>query len=1073
MGYIKSTFIDKLLERAHIDEVIGKYLELKRAGANFKAKSPFSDDKTASLMVSPVKNIWKDFSTGKGGNVVSFVMEKETCSYPEAIEKIAGIYNEVVEYEAVEFSEKKKEVLEKKEELRKVLKATHELYQKQLASLPEEHLAVQELKTKRQYSEDTILEWGIGFAPENFIYNKFSASGKVHLGEALGLIINQWDKYSNRVVYPIHDGNGLIIGLAGRDISGRTNTAKWINPNVDASNLLYNKSKVWYGLHKAKQQIRKRSEAFLCEGYNDVIAAHLYGLENTVASCGTAITEMQINEIKKLCTKVVFWMDPDAAGKAAVLKQIPLFMKQGFRTEVIDTDLDPDDFCRKYSDVIALSGGLNEMFKEPGTRKDGFKILLDHYIQGTDLDKSAGAKILAEIISKINDDSIVEIYRAWLAKESKVSSVTIKKWIKEFVTENVVEEVEASLDYILPVDVKVPLKELEKNIKHYGMFIANNQIYMSLPESRDGKVYFTSISNFSIEVLQHMNDEKFPRKLIRLKNIHGKEVIFDTNSENLNTPLNFYNTMSGHGNFNFKGSNNDLQILRTFLLDNMGDGRKIEVLGWQPDANIWVWNNRIINDEGLEIPLDDNGVFVFNDIHYYIASANKIYKHTSGKYKAQKQFRVMENPISFESYMAKVIRVHREHGISALLFAIASLFQDIAVDETGSFPILFFYGPGGSGKDELAYIVQSFAGIPQIPINLEAGASTLKAKIIELAQFKNGISQLSEYKRGDSKLDGTIKSIWDRVGYKKGSIESRIAMDTVDIESSVILTGNDYPNSEPLIIRLIWNEMTKNVFTQEEMIEFDELNDWTTKGVSGYAHHLLRYRKVYKANYSKGYRKWKGILQENFKNAKGRIISNLAVLATTFEIVRDMTDLSFPFDQNAMMDHFKSQLEQQTAKINSASIMIRFWDCFIASLRGTKDDRLQANYIVSVEENTLYIQWTHTMDKINRKWWTQYHELPPSPATFKDELKKSGVWLEDLKSHSFASGRMANRSSATAINMLQLSENVREDITGSIMYQLNEGTLWDTKAQETEADTEQTAPSLPFREINEDDLGFL
>ena len=123
MGYIKSTFIDRLLERAHIDEVIGKYVELKRAGANLKAKSPFSDDKTASLMVSPVKNIWKDFSSGKGGNVISFVMEKETCSYPEAIEKIAGIYNEVVEYEAVEFSEKKKEVLEKKEELRKVLKA--------------------------------------------------------------------------------------------------------------------------------------------------------------------------------------------------------------------------------------------------------------------------------------------------------------------------------------------------------------------------------------------------------------------------------------------------------------------------------------------------------------------------------------------------------------------------------------------------------------------------------------------------------------------------------------------------------------------------------------------------------------------------------------------------------------------------------------------------------------------------------------------------------------------------------------------------------------------------------------
>ena len=128
MGYIKKDFIDKLLDRAHIGEVIGKFVVLKNAGANLKARSPFSDDRTASLVVSPAKNIWKDFSTGKGGNMVNFVMEKETCSYPEAIEKIAGIYNEVVEYEKEEFSERKKQALERKEVLRKTLKATHEQY---------------------------------------------------------------------------------------------------------------------------------------------------------------------------------------------------------------------------------------------------------------------------------------------------------------------------------------------------------------------------------------------------------------------------------------------------------------------------------------------------------------------------------------------------------------------------------------------------------------------------------------------------------------------------------------------------------------------------------------------------------------------------------------------------------------------------------------------------------------------------------------------------------------------------------------------------------------------------------
>ncbi|ANB41025.1 hypothetical protein FDG69_gp53 [Flavobacterium phage 23T] len=299
MAYIKQSFIESLLERAHIDEVIGKYLDLKRSGANLKAKSPFTDDKTASLVVSPAKNIWKDFSSGKGGNMVNFIMEKEPCTYPEAIEKIASFYNEVVQYEAVEFSEKKKEQLEKKEVLRKTLIAVHELYKQEYKSIEVEHPAHQEVEIKRDYDQETIIDWGIGFAPENFLYNKLSASGKVFQGEELGLIIRQWDKYSNRVIYPIHDANGLLIGLAGRDVSAKPNAAKWINPNVDEHNILYNKSKVWFGLHKAKFSIRKKNEAFITEGYNDVIAWHRYGLENTVASCGTAITEQQINELKK------------------------------------------------------------------------------------------------------------------------------------------------------------------------------------------------------------------------------------------------------------------------------------------------------------------------------------------------------------------------------------------------------------------------------------------------------------------------------------------------------------------------------------------------------------------------------------------------------------------------------------------------------------------------------------------------------------------------------------------------------------------------------------------------------
>ena len=974
--------------------------------------------------------------------------------------------------------------------------------------------------------------------------------------------------------------------MAGRDVSGRENTAKWINPNVDAANILYVKSKVWYGMHLAKMFIRKRGEVFITEGYNDVIGWQNCGLENTIAPCGTAITSEQINQISKLTKKAVFCMDPDKAGKAAVLKQIPLFIKEGFRTEVITLDLDPDDFSRKYQDIISLSGGLENMFSAPGVRQDGFRLLINEFIKkdyyeleekllqeqnrlrefndehkielaklhseknetegdslqakaklkefelavgkkdakykdqlltsstlsanfkkiqhdiknfskspehiaqeklaeklkkdydeaynAAGISRTTGAKHLCSIIIDVEDKAHFEIYLNWIQKESEVAKRTINDWIKTLREENEdADDDDYFIEYELPKNVKQSFKELEPSIKNYGMFMTNHQIYMALPETREGKVYFSSISNFEIEILQHMNDEKYPTKLVRIKNVHSKEVIFDTLSENMNSPQVFYNTMSGHGNFNFKGNNSDLGTLRTYLFDHMGNGRKIEVLGWQPDGNFWAWNNRIITEAGLDVPLDENGVFVQDDTHYYIASANKIHRFASNKFNGQKRFKVIENPISFDVYMAKVLKVHREHAISALLFGISSLFQDIAVDENGSFPILFFYGPGGSGKDELAYIIQSFTGIPQIPINLEGGASTLKAKIIELAQFKNGISQLSEYKRGDDKVDGTIKAIWDRVGYKRGSIESRIAIDTVDIESSVILTGNDYPNKEPIIIRLIWNEMEKTVFSQKEMQEFDELNDMTEKGLSGYSHKLLAYRRLYKENFSKEYRSWKGILQEYFPEAKGRIISNLAVLATTYKIFRDNTDIVFPFDQNDMIQHFRNQIEKQTAKIQSASIMIRFWDCFIASLRGNKDERLQANYIVSVEETTLYMQWTHTMDKIERKWWIQYHELPPSRATFKDELKKSGILIEELKVHSFDKGRNANRSSAVSINLDKLSENQKQDIIGSIVFQLNEGTLWDGQTKkEPDAPTQQ-ANEIDFNPEGQDENGFL
>ena len=1064
MGYIKREFIDKILDIAIIQDVIADFVELKRSGANLKGKSPFVEEKSPSFMVSPVKQIWKDFASGKGGNLINFLMEHKGWSYPEAIEYLAQKYNESIQYEDSEMAQKKAAEISKKEEIRPVLKATLEQYQKQFQVLPDTHPAKQEVFEKRKYTQDDIIEWGIGYAPENFLYDLLKNSGRVKEGIKLGLLgegqHNVYDKYTNRIIYPIHDKNGLLIGLAGRDLSGKKEAAKWINPKVDSDNILYDKSKVWFGLHKARTEIRKRNEVFIVEGYNDVIAMHKYGCINTVAPCGTAITEQQMNELRKLCDKIVFVMDPDAAGKRSVVKHAEIFLKLGFRVEVITLDFDPDDFSRAYADVISLCGGLQVMFNHE-IRKDAFKILMEEKLQGSDIDKSKGAQSLAELIAQISDSAMVEIYAGWLQKESKIKITSIKKWIKDYQESIVVEFVSNSFtQYELPKNINIPLPELEEDIKRYGLFIANNQIWAALPEGTDGKVYFSSLSNFEIEIINHMRDEGKAKKLVRIKNVVNKEYIFDTDSENFLTLIGFRKMVSNHGDFRFKGNANDLMKLCDYLFEKMGSGSKIDVLGWQPDGKFWCWNNNALTEDGKDVEINDNGILILNDVHYYIPSANSIYKNDTTKFPSQKRFIKMHNPINFSTFLMQVYKVHREHTISAILFGFTCLFRDVVIEKLNRFPILFLCGPGGTGKDELIEIVQGLTGIPQSPINLEANISTAKGAVRSTAQFRNGISLLSEYKRGNREHDGMLKQFYDNIGYTKGNLDSHISTDYVPIESGVILTGNDFPDVEPLIQRLVWNEMSKNIFNSDELKEFDKLKDMMRDGMSGYAHEILRHRKAIIEDLDKVQRNWKQILKETFPEAKERMIANMSILASFYQILRDKQIVQFPFTQHDMIQHFREGVNNQLRRINSGSMLNKFWDVFIACLRGSMDNRITIHREVNIESNLLYLQWSRMYGIVNKQWWQMYHEAPPTKSTLLEQVETAGLVTGRESSYSFDTGRAAVRSSAIVIDMNNMNEILKDDIIMSVSFQMNEGTLFkqNTPSDDDIFGTEQKLP---------------
>lgn len=586
--------------------------------------------------------------------------------------------------------------------------------------------------------------------------------------------------------------------------------------------------------------------------------------------------------------------------------------------------------------------------------------------------------------------------------------------------------------YDLPKEVKVPFSDLDNDIINYSLFIANSKIYIL--RGKTGAQYFESISNFEIEILQHIQDEKHPMKLLKVKNVFGLERIFDIESDLFNTLGSFENSIARQGNFLFTGNPSDFKSLKAFLFDKMGNGEKIDILGYQVGYNFWIWNNKVNLLNGESIDIDDNGIFIYDKKSFYVPSANKIYINKITAYPSQKKMKLIDSEIPMSLYLQQMITVHKEFAISGILFTISSIFQDIVVNEIGNFPILFLYGPASTGKDQLAECCQSFFGNPQTVINLEGGASTLKGQIRKFAQFTNIICHLSEYKRGDLKLDGTIKAFWDRRGYEFGTLESKTSTDSVPILSSTLLTGNEYPEKEALISRLLWAEFHQTTFSLEETRNYDILKDWTKKGISHFTDELLNHRALFEENFRNEYRRCKKTLTPLIEVQQTRVIGNLSVLGATYEVFKDM--ISFPFTYNEMVAHFKKCTENQTSKLNSSSIGTKFWDCFLASMRGNKDDRIVVFRDLKLEGYNLYFQFTSCYNKIQRQWALQYKETAPNKGVIQDYIKKQSCFIKEISSVKYAKGKDARNTSGYLIDVSKLQ--IQEEIVSAIEWQICE-----------------------------------
>ena len=348
--------IDKIFSTIRVEEIIGEYVQLKRAGSNFKGLSPFHEEKSPSFVVSPSKQIWKDFSTGKGGTAISFLMEIENFTYPEALRHAAKKYGIEIEENVREYSEEEKQSQTERDLLYKIHEVANDFFQDQLWKSEEGKMIAYSYFKERELRDDIIKKFQLGYSPEKknaFTEFALEKAYSKDILEKSGLSIfpenspSGIDRFRDRVVFPIHSFSGRVLGFGARILKNNVKTAKYLNsPETE----IYHKSNVLYGLNQGKQAISRKNLCLLVEGYMDVVSLHQSGIENVVASSGTSLTTEQIKLIKRLTENVTILFDGDKAGIKASFRSIDMLLSEGMNIRVLlfpDGD-DPDSFARKH-----------------------------------------------------------------------------------------------------------------------------------------------------------------------------------------------------------------------------------------------------------------------------------------------------------------------------------------------------------------------------------------------------------------------------------------------------------------------------------------------------------------------------------------------------------------------------------------------------------------------------------------------------------------------------------------------------------------------------------------------------
>ena len=736
-------------------------------------------------------------------------------SFPEAVRELGKMYGVTIEEtDSKEQTAEQTANARKREAMLFAYEALQPFFVSQLSESSEEGRYAYSYATKR-WSQDFVNECGIGYAPRNGnLLVQFAHANNIPQDVLLDMGVLRTSErngqlysfFRERVMIPIRDRFGRIIGYTARYIGENEETAKYLN---STSSLLYSKENSIFGIHVALRAAAKENKFYLVEGAPDVLRLHLLGVNNTIASLGSAWTEKQFSQIKRFSQNLCFLPDADppkpeelyGTGISAVIKNALMALDMGFNITVKEIPLgkgntknDPDSFCR--SKAI-----LEDLEEEDFIIWYAKKLSVEN---GSQEQKSQMVMTISTLVAKIEDDVKQSMFIDMLVKTLPGRSLwkNAIRTAKKRLTEQKLKESNLSLDMI----------------EQYG-FQEQNHCYFSVGE--DGKR--RQWSNFTMKPLFHIKDNTMALRLYLLTNVNGVEVTVEMKQEELVSLTKFRQRVESQGNFIWKAKEEQLTTLKMYLYATTETAEQIVQLGWQQQG-FFAFGNGIFTTEWHEV--DDLGIVRLGDElgNFYLPAFSSIYKDDTQFFQFERQFiHLPTNSIPLYDYAKKLVSVFGDNAKVGLCFLLATLYRDIVVSYTRSFPILNLFGPKGSGKSELGHSLMAFFIRDNVPPNISN--STLPALADAVAQCSNALVHLDEFRNNlDEQKREFLKGLWDGTGRNRMNMDRDKKREVTKVSCGVIVSGQEMATADiALFSRFIFLSYSKSQFSQEAKRKFADL----------------------------------------------------------------------------------------------------------------------------------------------------------------------------------------------------------------------------------------------------------